>query len=252
MKVLKRPTQIGVVALILWGLLSADSMAQLRADIGTPVAFVIVAQDTLSTDPELLLIDLLDTSLHSLAEQSRRGRRIGGYTLLGLGIGSGLGGAATLAFGEGDDAQVVGYSLLGGGALLSGLSLLPFKLRGESERIYTAFSQAPADTPDQIHYKYFYWDRRFEEFSQKRRKDRIVGGITSIVVGTVAGVLAAQGSDQEGVHAFVWPALGPVLGGITSLLVESDAERRYDTYRRAKDDVLRQTSTTAVDSTASW
>jgi hypothetical protein len=165
---------------------------------------------------------------------------------LGLGIGSGLGGAATLAFGEGDDARIVGLSLLGGGALLSGLSLLPFKLRGESERIYAEFNRMPADTPAQVQQKYVYWNRRFEELAQKRRQGRIIGGITSIAVGVATGLAAVQRSDADDPHAFVWPALGPVIGGVTSLLVKSDAEQRYETYRRAKEDVVGRPSTTAV------
>lgn len=234
------------MVLVTLGLLCTESRAQLRAGTGRPAPSVLLAPDTLSTDQERLLVDLLDTSFQSLAEKSRRGRRIGGYTLLGLGIGSGLGGAATLAFGEGDDAQIVGLSLLGGGALLSGLSLIPFKLRGESERIYAEFNQMPADTPAQIRQKYVYWNRRFEELAQKRRQGRIIGGVTSIAVGVATGLVAVQRSDADDSHAFVWPVLGPVIGGVTSLLVKSDVEQRYETYRRAKEDVVGRPSTTAV------
>ena len=244
MKALERTSRIGLMVLIMLGLLVAESRAQLRT--GTDMPTGSMAQDSLSTDQERLLIDLLDTSFQSLAEKSRRGRRIGGYTLLGLGIGSGLGGAATLAFGEGDDARIVGYALLGGGALLSGLSLLPFKLRGESERIYAAFNQMPADTPDQIQRKYIYWDRRFEELAQKRRQGRIIGGVTSIAVGVATGLVVAQSADQDEPNAVLWSALGPVIGGVTSLLVKSEAERRYATYRRAKEDVVGQPSATTV------
>jgi len=246
MKALECTLRIGLVILVVLGLLVTESRAQLRAGTEMPALSVMPAPDTLSTDQARVLIGLLGTSFQSLAEKSRRGRRIGGYTLLGLGIGAGVGGAGTLAFGEGDDARIVGLSLLGGGALLSGLSLIPFKLRGESERIYAEFNRMPADTPAQIQQKYVYWNRRFEELAQKRRQGRIIGGVTSIAVGVATGLVAVQGSDADDPHAFVWPALGPIIGGVTSLLVKSDAEQRYETYRRAKEDVVGHTSTTAI------
>jgi len=236
-----------VLLLVVPGLLVADaSRAQLRADADRAAGAVVPAPDTISTNQERALVDLLSTSFQSLAAKSRRGRRVGGYALLGLGIGSGVGGAATLAFGEGDDARIVGLSLLGGGALLSGLSVLPFKLQGESERINAAFHQMPADTPAQIRRKYVYWDRRFEEFALKERQERIIGGVSSIAVGVVTGLVVAQGTDRDDPSAVLWSALGPVLGGVTSLLVKSEAERRYDTYRRAKDDIIAHASTASV------
>ncbi|NBB87883.1 MAG: hypothetical protein GVY12_16875 [Bacteroidetes bacterium] len=241
-------TRVGLVTLlVVLGLLVADtSRAQLQADTDRAAGAAVPAPDTISTDQERALVDLLGTSFQSLAAKSRRGRRIGGYALLGLGIGSGVGGAATLAFGEGDDARVVGLSLLGGGALLSGLSLLPFKLRGESERIYAAFHQMPTATPAQIRRKYVYWDRRFEEFALKQRQERIIGGVSSIAVGVATGLIVAQGTDQDDPGAVLWSALGPVLGGVTSLLVKSEAERRYETYRRAKEDIVGPPSATAI------
>ena len=75
--------------------------------------------------------------------------------LLGFGVGTALGGAATLAFGEGDDARIVGYSLLGGSALFSGLSLIPFNIRTEAERINKEFEGMPERTQREIQQKYF-------------------------------------------------------------------------------------------------
>lgn len=226
---------------LLLGLLCAEVMAQTRTGSETNRA-----QDTLSTEREVLLIELLDESFHSLAEEDRRSRRIGGYVMLGLGIGSGVGGGATLLFGEGDDAQIVGLALLGGGALLSGLSLLPLKLKSETERIYTEFGRIPADTPDQIHQKYVYWNRRFEELAQKRRKERITGGISSIVIGGVTGVVVANSSDANTQQALIWSTLGPVIGGVVNLLTKSDEERRYETYLRVKGDITGHTSKTKI------
>lgn len=236
--------RVSLMAPILLSLLSSEGVAQVSSSSRSPVN--AVASDTLSTEQERFLIDLLDTNFQSLADNSRRGRHIGGYVLLGLGIGSGLGGAATLAFGEGDDAQIVGYSLMGGGVLLSGLSLIPFKVRGEVERAYNEFNRVPADTPDEVHHKHFYWDRRFEELAEKRRRDRIIGGVSSIIIGGVTGIVALSGSDEGNVNAFIWPALGPILGGVTSLLTKSETERRYETYRRAKADFLGHTTGTEV------
>lgn len=248
MKAFEPTTRIGFVLLLtVSGLLIADaSRAQFQAGTRPSTASAISAQDTLTTDQERALLDVLDTSLQSLAASSRRGRRIGGYTLLGLGIGAGVGGAATLAFGEGDDARIVGLSLIGGGALLSGLSLIPFKLRGESERIYAEFNRMPAGAPDQVQQKYIYWDRRFEELAQKRRQGRIIGGITSIAVGVATGLVVMQGANQGESNAVLWSALGPVLGGVSSLLVKSEAERRYETYRRTKEDVVGRPPTAAI------
>lgn len=239
MKTCESPTRIGLLVLIMMGLLCTELMAQPRTATGQAAA-----QDTISTDHEVLLIEMLNVSFKSLADEDRRGRQVGGSVLLGLGIGSGLAGGTILILGEGDDARIVGYSLLGGGALLSGLSLLPFKVRSESERIYAEFSRMPADTQEQVHQKYFYWNRRFEELAQKMRKGRIVGGITSIIVGGVTGLVVLNGSGQD--SAVIWSVMGPVLGGVSSLLIKSNAERRYETYRRAKEDILGYTSNTEI------
>lgn len=198
--------------------------------------------DTITTNQEEMLIDLLDSSLHSLSDKDREGRMIGGYVLLGLGKGTALGGAAVLAFGEGDDARTVGYSLIGGGALLGGLSLIPFKIKSETERIYAEFSRAPADTPEQIRRKFYYWDRRFEELAHKRKRERIIGGVTSIVAGGVASLLLVEGTDEDRLHAFIWPTVG----GIAGILIKSDEERRFETYSRTKEDILGQKTVTEI------
>jgi len=195
-----------------------------------------------STHQELVLIDLLKSSFQSLADKDRQGRMIGGYVLLSLGIGSGIGGAATLAFGEGDDARIVGYSLLGGGALLSGLSLIPFKVKSESEHINAEFNRTPAETPAQIHQKFYYWDNRFQAWAEKSKRGRIIGGISSIVTGSVVSLFIMEGSDRERLHTFIWPAVG----GITSMLIKTETERRYETYQETKKDLLRQTTNTSL------
>jgi len=210
--------------------------------IGSMEESKIANPDSLTIKQDRALVGMLNNSLKSLADMDRRGRKTGGYVLLGLGIGSGLGGAATLAFGEGDDARIVGFSLLGGGALLSGLSLLPFRIKSETERIYGEFSRMPEDGPAQIHQKYIYWDRRFEELADKRRNGRIIGGITSIAAG-VTGFIVMEGSDAERFQAFLWPAVG----GVTALLVKSEVERRYSTYKKAKKDVIGQMTQRKID-----
>lgn len=199
--------------------------------------------DTIAANDAEILVNLLGSSLQSLADKDRRGRKTGGYVLLGLGAGTALGGIATLAFGEGDDARIVGISLLGGGAFLSGLSLLPFKIKSESERIYDEFRREPIDTPDQLRHKYYYWDRRFEELAQKSRQERIIGGVTAIVAAGVTSVALVEGTSEDRLHTFIWPALG----GVTSILVKSDVERRYDTYVRAKEDLLRHQASVGAE-----
>jgi len=209
-------------------------LAQPQHGLGQTKMASVSVRDTISTEQGTVLIDVLHKSLQSLADKDREGRLIGGYVLLGLGIGSGLGGAATLAFGEGDDARIVGYSLLGGGAVLSGLSLIPFSIRSESEKLFAEFNKAPDNTPNQIHAKFYYWDRRFEELAQKRKKERIVFGISSIITGGVAAILV-KGPAENKLYAFT-----PVLTGVTSLFVKSEEEIRYETYRRSKGDILQQ------------
>jgi hypothetical protein len=205
----------------------------------------VSVSDTLAVNESesLMLVNLLDSSLQSLADKDRRGRKTGGYVLLGLGAGTALGGIATLAYGEGDDARIVGISLLGGGAFLSGLSLLPFKIKSESERIYDEFKHEPTDTPEQIRQKYHYWDRRFEELAQKSKQERIIGGVTTIVAAGVTSVAFVEGTSEDRMHSFIWPALA----GVTSILVKSDTERRYDTYECAKEDLLRQQASAGVE-----
>jgi len=64
--------------------------------------------------------------------------------------------------------------------------------------------------------------------------------------GVATGLVVARGSDQDEPNAILWSALGPMLGGVTSLLVKSDTEQRYETYRRAKEDIVGHPSTTAI------
>lgn len=140
---------------------------------GQSRASVAIVQDTISSNQEAILIDLLSNSLQSLANRDRQGRMVGGYVLVGLGIGSAVGGAVTLAAGESDDARIVGYSLLGGGALLSGLSLVPFKVKTESEQMYAEFNRDLGEKSNQNRQKFYYWDRRFEELAEKAEEDAL-------------------------------------------------------------------------------
>jgi len=180
-------------------------------------------------------LGLLNASLKSLANQSHRDRQIGGYVLLGLGVASGIGGAAVLAFADedDDDAQIVGYSLLGGGVLLSGLSLFPFLLPAESERIYQEFNGMPEDTPDQVRRKFYYGERRFQELADKSRRDRFIGGGILILSGLTGSILT-DAPVEDRVAAF----LGPAIPGVVTLLVKSEQERAYDSYKRAREDII--------------
>ena len=239
MKTSERLTQISLVGLIMTSAISTDIKAQ--ALTGILKESMVSARDTISTRQEVKSIEVLNASLQSLSDKARRDRRIGGCVLIGLGIGSGIGGVATLAFGDGDDARIVGYSLLGGAAIFSGLSLLPFKIPSESERIYREFSRMPADTPDQVHQKFYYGDHRFEELAQKKRIERIISGSSSVLIGVISLILVDE-SRQARLHVFIWPAFG----GVVRLLVKSDEERRYETYRRAKEDLIVHTSGSGI------
>ena len=234
MKALKSPVTSALVALIMMGLMGPDVKAQPLT--GVPKESPTFAQDAISTGQEAKWVELLDISLQSLSNKARRDRRIGGYVLLGLGVGTGFGGAATLAFGDGDDARTVGVSLLGGAALFSGLSLLPFKIPAEVERIYQEFGEMPGNTSDQVRQKFYYGDRRFEALAQKRRRERLVAGSVSILVG-IANLFWIDSSDEESrIAAFT----GPLIGGVTTLLVKTEEERRFATYRWAKEDLAAQ------------
>ena len=240
MKVLRRPIATGLVALIMMGIMVTDIKAQPLT--GGLKESLISAQDTIPTGQEAKWVELLNTSLQSLSNKARRDRQIGGYVLLGIGVGTGIGGAATLALGEGDDARIVGYSLLGGALFFGGLSLLPFKIPAESERIYQEFSEMSENTSDQVRQKFYYGDRRFEELAQKRRRERLIGGSVSILVGIANLVWVDSSEEASRLAAFT----GPVIGGVTTLLVKSDEERRYETYRRAKEDLMAHTSGSEV------
>ena len=187
----------GLVALLVMGLLSASVQGQPAEE---------VPEDAKLTARKAELIGLLDADLRSLAERSRRDRRIAGWTVLGLGIGSGIGGMTVLAVSDGGDARIVGASLLGGGALLSGLSLLPFKLRGEAERIYDQFSEMPSVTPGETHQKLVLGESRFEGLAEKKRTKRKIGGISSLATGTAALIIGlatdhyGHGGGNLGLH----------------------------------------------------
>ena len=227
MNLFEHPIRTGLAALIMMSVAVADLHAQPLS--GSSAALAISARDN---EHEQRLIDLLDASLLSLSDLSRRNRRIGGYVLLGLGVGTGIGGVATLAFGDSDDARIVGISLLGGAALLGGLSLLPFKIPGEVERIHQEFSGMPEDTPDQIRQKFHYGDRRFEELAEERRRGRFIGGGASLLVG-VANLAWFPSEETSRMVIFA----SSLVSGVTTLLVKSEEERRYETYRRAREDL---------------
>jgi hypothetical protein len=231
MRTLEISVRIGLAVLLVTGLALAETRAQpLRA---APEGGIILAQGAVSASQEAELVGLLGNSLQSLSDQSRRGRHIGGYILLGIGAGLGVGGVAALTLGDSDDSRVAGYSLIGGGLLLGGISLLPFMIHGETERMYREFKDMPDGTSDQVHRKYVYWDRRFEELAGKRRRDRYIGGISSILTGAT-GYYMVDDSNESRLHAFIWPAFA----GVSTILVKSEEERRYDSYRRAKEDML--------------
>lgn len=229
-------TAIIVKAFLCWDSLMAQPMQKNSSPYMTELPAPI-APDTITVQQRDVLLDLLNTSLQSLAEQDRRGRMIGGYVLLGLGAGSAVGGAVTLAVGEGEDADIVGYSLLGGGFLLSGLSLVPFKIKSEAEHLYADFNIDLETNPGQREQRYYYWDRRFQELAEKSRQGRIIGGITSIVAGGVSSLLLVDDATGR-INTFLWPAIG----GVTSLLVKSEVERRYKSYWQAREDILGQTT----------
>lgn len=245
MKVYSRLRRSCSFGLIIGMLVTVDGMAQLSPPKDGPIITTepqSIGQDTVTKRQEVVLIDLLDNSLQTLADKDRQGRMIGGYVLLGLGAGSVVGGAVTLAVGEGDDARIVGYSLLGGGVLLGGLSLLPFKLKSESEHLYAEFRREFEQDVDRNPQEYYYWDRRFEALAEKSKQQRIIGGVTSIVAGGVTSLALVEGSGREQFHAFLWPAIG----GVTSLLVKSDTERQYETYSRAREDIISRRTVSEV------
>lgn len=225
------PPQINITSLLFAAILCAATPAYAQVDMGrAPVA----SSSTVSAGDAELLADLLESNLASVADEDRWGRRVGGYVMLGLGAGAAVGGVTTLALAENDDARIVGVSLIGGGALLSGLSLIPFRVRSQAERLYAEYEEMPDETPADLRSKVVYGDRRFEELAHKARRDRIIGGVTTIVGAAATSLLIADGSDRERLHAFVWPALG----GVSSILIKSRIERRYASYARAKGDLL--------------
>ena len=226
------PIRTGLVVLTMMSMVATDLQAQSRAEL--LAESTVSSQDAISAGEEAKVIRLLETNLRSLSDRARHHRRIGGYVLLGLGVGTGIGGVATLAFGGGGDARVVGLSLLGGAALFSGLSLLPFKIPAEVERIYQEFGEMSENTADQVRRKFYYGDRRFEELAEKRRIGRLIGGSVSILVGLAN--LAWFDPSEEAPRIVV--VTGPVIGGVTTLLVKSDEERQYESYRRAKEDLM--------------
>lgn len=182
-------------------------------------------------DQEPELVQLLDASLGSLAEQTRQGRMIGGYVLIGLGAAAVVGGVATLAAWDDEDADVVGYSLIGGGVLLGTLSLLPFKLRDEVERIYDEFSEMPSGSAAEVRTKFAYGDRRFEELAGNRRTGRYISGAVLLGIGITELFVDDEPSQ--------WIGFGtPIVAGVTTLLIKTEVERSYEAYRRAKDDLV--------------
>jgi MFS family permease len=226
-----------IILVVLVTFLAADGAAQPVSGTVFPDASKnIIEPDTITQSQEAILMDMLNSSLSSIADKDRRGRMIGGYTLLGLGAGSLIGGAVTLAVADNDDARIVGYSLMGGGVLLGGLSLVPFKVKSDAERLYADFRRDLRENEGENSQRYYYWDRRFEELANQIKRERLIGGAISIAAGAVASFAVIEGTDQDRFHTFFWPAVG----GVASILIKSEAERRYESYTRAKEDILAQ------------
>lgn len=89
------------------GLLLLEAAAQSLFGPAPRTESLLIVRDTIVTEQQVLPIDLLDANFQALADSDRLGRRLGGYTMLGLAVGAVIGGAVTLAVGEGT-AQIVG------------------------------------------------------------------------------------------------------------------------------------------------
>ena len=189
-----------------------------------------------SMEQSEVLLGIIDESFQSMSKEDYRARRVGGFILIGAGGAIGVGGLATLASG-GDYSDLIGYTLLGGGALFAGLGFLPLNIKSETERMYEEFGEKPSDTPEQIQQKYIYWDSRFYEYAREQRRGRILIGIISIGVG-LAWISTAETSSTASTQSLSASALPLVIGGITSLAFRSKAEKRYAVYERSKAGVL--------------
>ena len=91
----------------------------------------------------------------------------------------------------------------------------------------------PEDTPDQVRQKFYYGERRFEELAEKKRFERLTGaGI--FIVPAVANLILSDEPMKTRLNVFI-PSVIPSL---FLLWDRSDEERRYETYRRAKEDFI--------------
>ncbi len=198
-----------------------------------PMASTEAVAQTATAGQEAELNELLDTSLGSLADWSYRNRQVGGWVMVGLGAATAVAGVTVLAVADADteDADIIGWSLIGGGVVLGGLSLLPFKIRGESERVYDEYSAMASGTAAQARARFAYGDRSFEQLARNRRTERYVSGAILLAIGI--GDLFVLDDWHE------WIGFGtPLIGGLTSLLLKSEEERRFESYQRAKQDLL--------------
>ncbi|MDX1639838.1 MAG: hypothetical protein R3281_17895 [Balneolaceae bacterium] len=57
--------------------------------------------------------------------------------------------------------------------------------------------------------------------------------MTTILAAGATSLFLVEGSDEERVHSFIWPAVG----GVTALLVKTEEERRYESYAKAREDI---------------
>ncbi|MFC1562562.1 hypothetical protein ACFL4Z_00750 [candidate division KSB1 bacterium] len=232
MKKFARPIHVGLITLLISSVLFTKIKAQPAP--GLFAESKVSVQDNMTKNQETKALGLLDASLKSLSDEALRARRIGGYVLLGLGIGTGIGGAAVLASAGDDDTRTVGYALLGGGLLFGGLSAIPFKVTSEQERIYREFSDLSSDNSEQLRQKFYYGERRFEELAKKKRRERIISGFVSIATGLTILFYVDDDNDETRLGAFT----GPLIGGIIIFMSKTDEERRFETYQRAKEDII--------------
>ena len=180
------------------------------------------------------LVHALDSKFSQLGATASRGRIVGGWTLIGLGVTSGLGAASTSSSVDATwRSTAVAFGGLGGVFLTAGTLVLLFPRSAET--FPTEFHKMPEDSPENLKKKLIAGELQLSQISRDAAHGRFISGATSIGMGLgyAAWFLVREGdlnyrTYNNGYLLYSGAAIAVL--GLWTLLVKGAEEVAYEDY----------------------
>ncbi len=180
------------------------------------------------------LVHALDVKFDSLATTALRGRVVGGWTLIGLGVTSGVGAASTSASVDPTwRSTAVAFGGLGGIFLTAGALVL--LLPRAVETFPAEYRKMPEETPEQLKKKLIAGELQLSQISKEAAHGRVISGATSIGMGLgyAAWFLAREGDQYYRTYNngyLLYSGAAIAVLGLWTLLVKGAEEVAYDDF----------------------